>query len=57
MVEVGLCGSWLSIGMNFTVGTNGDSHFNHTTEDLIALVWINKVMGNRQDGIISDHNP
>ena len=57
MVEVGTRCVWFSIGMNFAIGTNGDGHFDHTIKDLIGLVWIDKVVGNRQDGIVSDHNP
>ena len=56
-MEVSLCGARFSISMNFTIGTNGDSHFNHAIKDLIGLVRINKVVGNRQDGIVSNHNP
>ena len=57
MVEVGTRRVWFPIGVNFTIGTNGDGHFNHATKDLIGLVWINKVVGNRQDSIVSNHNP
>ena len=57
MVEVSLCGARLSVGMDFTVGANGDGHFNHAIKDLIGLVRIDKVMGNSEDGIVSDHNP
>ena len=56
MVEVGTRRVWFSIGMNFAIGTNGDGHFNHAIKDLIGLVRINKVVGNRQDSIVSDHN-
>ena len=56
MVEVSTRCVWFSISMNFTIGTNGDGHFNHAIKDLIGLVRINKVVGNRQDSIVSDHN-
>ena len=56
MVEILTRSARFSISMNFTIGTNGDGHFNHAIKDLIGLVWINKVVGNRQDGIVSDHN-
>ena len=57
MVEVSFCDVWFSISMNFTIGTNGDGHFNHAIKDLIGLVRINKVVSNSEDSIVSDHNP
>ena len=56
MVEVGTRCVWFSISMNFTIGTNGDGHFNHAIKDLIGLVRINKVVSNSEDSIVSDHN-
>ena len=56
MVEVGTRRVWFPIGVNFTIGTNGDGHFNHAIKDLIGLVRINKVVSNSEDSIVSDHN-
>ena len=56
MVEVGTRCVWFSISMNFTIGTNGDSYFNHTIKDMIGLVRIDKVVSNSEDSVVSDHN-